>query len=61
MQYWVIGGKYKNTEFDSLKDGHQLEKYGPYNTFELAKEKWSVLSWENVDDCYIKYSVIKQN
>ena len=61
MKYWVIGGKYKNTKFDSLKDGHQLEKYGPYKTFELAKEKWSVLSWQNVDDCYIKYTVIKQN
>ena len=61
MQYWVIGGKFKDTKFDTLKDGQQLEKYGPYKTFELAKEKWSILSWENVDDCYIKYSVIKQN
>ncbi len=61
MNYWVIGGKYKNTNFESLKDGFKLEKYGPYKTFEAAKEKWSVLSWKNVDNCYIKYSVIKQN
>ena len=61
MHYWVIGGKYKNTKFNSLKDGHQLEKYGPFKTFESAKEKWGVLSWKNVDDCYIKYSVIKKD
>ena len=58
MSYWVVGGHYKNTKFDTFRDGYEIEKYGPFNTYKLAKEDWDARSWANVDDCYVRYTVV---
>ena len=40
MSYWVVGGIYKDTSFKELKNGHDLERYGPFNNYNEAKKEW---------------------
>ena len=49
MSYWVVGGTYKNTDFDQLEVGQKLQKYGPFNSYEAARVEWNRISWINVD------------
>ena len=58
MSYWVVGGRYKNTNFETLKENSDLEKYGPFNDYESAKREWDNLSWRAVDDCFVRYTVV---
>ena len=58
MSYWVVGGHYKDTKFENIKKGFELEKYGPFETYEEAKKKCDFFSWNNVDDCYVRYTII---
>ena len=38
MSYWVIGGTYKNTNFEELAEGQKLERFGPFNSYSEAKK-----------------------
>ena len=38
MSYWVVGGTYKDTNFKDLEEGYDLERYGPYNSYDEAKK-----------------------
>ncbi|MAI85137.1 MAG: hypothetical protein CMM91_09445 [Rickettsiales bacterium] len=61
MKYWVVGGKYENTKFFEIKKDFELEKYGPYDSYEKAKNKWYENSWKHVDDCYVRYTIISND
>ena len=41
MSYWVIGGTYKNTNFEELAEGQKLERFGPFNSYSEAKKEWN--------------------
>ena len=58
MSYWVVGGIYKDTSFTELEIGNDLERYGPYNTFDEAKKEWDRISWKNVDSCNTRYVIL---
>ncbi len=58
MSYFVVGGIYKNTSFNELKDGSLQEKHGPYKTYDEAKKIWEKVSWENVDNCFARYIIL---
>ena len=60
MSYWVIGGTYENTKFEKLKHGENLKKFGPFNSYTEAKKKWDKLSWENVDNCFVRFVIRPQ-
>ncbi len=60
MSFWVVGGVYKNTKFEELARGEKLEKFGPFETISIAKEKWDSCSWEKVDDCFVRYEIIQK-
>ena len=60
MSYWVIGGVYKNTDFTDIQNGYSMEKYGPFESYNEAKKVWDKYSWKNVDDCFIRYTIIDQ-
>tara|TARA_B100000575_G_scaffold276789_1_gene262510 strand:- start:10 stop:201 length:192 start_codon:yes stop_codon:yes gene_type:complete len=60
MAYWVVGGTYKNTNFKELETGYNLERYGPFNSYEEAKKEWDQKSWSNVDNCFVRYVIIPQ-
>tara|TARA_B100001027_G_scaffold210108_1_gene176886 strand:- start:686 stop:868 length:183 start_codon:yes stop_codon:yes gene_type:complete len=59
MVYWVIGGKYTDTSFNKIEDGCEIEKYGPFDDHEEARKIWDYHSWKNVDDCFIRFTIIK--
>mgnify|MGYP001250873424 FL=1 len=58
MSYWVIGGVYENTSFDKIKEGESLEKFGPFSSYEDAKKEWDRISWENVDNCNVRFIIL---
>ena len=58
MSYWVVGGTYKDTNFEELQKGSELERYGPYNSYNEAKKEWDRLSWLNVDNCNTRYIIL---
>ena len=58
MSYWVVGGTYKNTDFDQLEAGQKLKRYGPFNSYEDAKVEWNRLSWINVDSCNTRFIIL---
>ena len=58
MSYWVVGGTYKDTNFQELEKGSELERHGPYNSYNEAKKEWDRLSWLNVDSCNTRYIIL---
>lgn len=58
MSYWVIGGTYKNTNFEELEEGKKLERFGPFNSYSEAKKEWNKISWKNVDSCNTRYIIL---
>jgi hypothetical protein len=58
MSYYVVGGTYKNTLFKEFAEGCEQEKYGPFNSYADARRLWEKISWENVDNCNIRYIVL---
>ncbi len=58
MSYYVVGGTFKDTSFEEFEDDSKKEKYGPFNTFEDAKKLWEKISWENVDNCNVRYIIL---
>lgn len=56
-QFWVIGGIYKSTRFEEIADGHEKERYGPFDTEEQAIKVWREKSWEHVDNAFAQYRV----
>ncbi|MBC6444112.1 MAG: DUF4170 domain-containing protein [Alphaproteobacteria bacterium GM202ARS2] len=60
-RYFVLGGTYQNTRFETLQDGHTLERHGPFNSWQDALETWQQLSWQHVDDCLVRYHIADEN
>ena len=59
MAYWVVGGEYTNTHFDTLAPGKKLEQLGPYETYKQAHDVWASRAWATVDDCQSRYRVVE--
>ena len=58
MSYFVVGGLYKNTSFNEFADHSKKERYGPFESYEDAKKYWEKISWENVDNCNVRYIIL---
>lgn len=56
-RYWVVGGIYRDTDFEELSGGDREERYGPFDSFAAAKEEWARVAWRSVDDCHARYRV----
>lgn len=57
QQFWVVGGKYKDTTFEEIAPGQEQEKLGPFKSYEEAEKTWASKAWSSVDDCYIRYEI----
>lgn len=57
-EYWVIGGEYKDTEFDVLAPGVKLERFGPFASYEVARKEWRARTMATVDNALIRYLII---
>ncbi|HWK46472.1 MAG TPA: DUF4170 domain-containing protein [Stellaceae bacterium] len=56
--FWVIGGEYNDTRFDTIAPGKALEKHGPYETYEVAHDIWAARAWATIDDCNSRFQIV---
>jgi hypothetical protein len=54
QQYFVIGGEYADTSFETPAPGVELEKRGPYSEAEATKI-WRGLTAQSVDNAMVRY------
>ncbi|MGB8839479.1 MAG: DUF4170 domain-containing protein [Aliidongia sp.] len=59
MTYWVVGGEYTDTQFETLVPGRALERLGPFASYEAAREVWASRAWATVDDCHTRFRVVE--
>jgi hypothetical protein len=59
MAYWVVGGEYTDTRFETLVPGKALERHGPYASYKQAHELWASRAWATVDDCHCRFRVVE--
>lgn len=55
-QYYVVGGEYRDTHFRETVGGDE-EWFGPFDTFETAREEWTKHAWQTVDECSVRYRI----
>lgn len=58
--FYVIGGEYTDTDFETFIDG-KGEEYGPFKTYQKAKEIWAKWAWQTVDNCHCRYTIEERN
>ena len=58
MSYFVVGGNFRDTSFKIHENGFKREKFGPFKSYEEAKQFWEKISWENVDKCNVRYIIL---
>jgi hypothetical protein len=56
QQFWVVGGEYRDTNFQEAVRGSE-EWYGPFKTYEAARQEWARHAWSTVDDCHMRYRI----
>ncbi len=57
--FWVVGGEYTDTRFETIAPGKTLERHGPYATYKAAHDVWASRAWGTVDDCHSRFRVIE--
>lgn len=56
--YWVVGGEYTDTRFETIAPGRTLERHGPFATYKQAYQAWARRAWATVDDCHCRFRVL---
>ena len=59
MPYWVVGGEYTDTSFQTLAPGKALEQHGPFESYKQAHDVWAGRAWATVDDCNSRFRVVE--
>ncbi len=59
-KYWVVGGTYTDTKFTKFVDGESERRFGPYDSEEEAREMWAGVSMAAVDDCHVRYRIVRE-
>jgi len=57
-EFFVKGGTYESTSFAKIVAG-KIEK-GPFKSYEEAYACWETLSWQNADDCLMRFEIISK-
>jgi len=60
-QYWVVGGKYETTDFQTIAAGGQEERYGPFESIDDAQREWQRHAWRTVDNCLCRYRIVEED
>jgi len=55
-EWYVVGGEYADTGFETIAAGRQLETYGPFARQE-ALNKWRELTGKTVDNAMVRYDL----
>jgi hypothetical protein len=59
MAYWVIGGEYRDGTFSELAPGAQLERLGPFASYDEAKKAWAARAWATVDNALMRFRIVE--
>ncbi len=54
--YYVIGGEYADTNFETIAPGATEERHGPFSEKE-AHDTWRALTGKTVDNALIRYRI----
>ena len=56
-EFWVVGGRYKTTEFRIIADGDAEERHGPFTDYDDAMKEWQARSMAEIDDAHVRYRI----
>ena len=56
-RFWVVGGEYTDTGFETIVGGGAEERHGPFATRDEAVAKWQRLAWATVDNAHARYRI----
>ncbi len=54
--YWVVGGRYRNTDFAEIESGEE-QRLGPFEDYEAALKEWRACSMAQIDDAHVRYRI----
>ena len=55
-QWYVVGGEYADTGFETIAEGRTLELHGPFDR-QGAMNKWRELTGKTVDNAMIRFAL----
>lgn len=58
-RYWVVGGEYRDTRFEELRDGTS-ELYGPYASYETARARWQAAAEATRCNAHMRYTIARE-
>jgi Domain of unknown function (DUF4170) len=58
-EYWVVGGEYTDTDFKHLASDAELEKFGPFHTYEAARKEWQARNMAKIDNAMVRYRIVE--
>lgn len=58
-RYWVVGGEYTSTKFETIAGGGREELIGPFASYKDARREWGRRAWATVDDCHVRYRIVE--
>ena len=56
-QYWVIGGEFKDPDFNEIEEGSH-RAFGPFGTYEEANAVWKQRSESSRAQAYTRYQIV---
>jgi hypothetical protein len=59
LAYWVVGGEYTDTTCSKIARRGAEEWLGPFESHADAETEWARISWQEVDNCNVRYRVVK--
>ena len=60
-EWWVVGGKFVSTEFQTYAEGGGPERFGPYESYEEARKAWFGYSMARIDECLVRYRIVEED
>jgi hypothetical protein len=57
-EFWVTGGEYADATFKDLSKGRDLERYGPFSSYDAARKEWQSRTMATIDNALVRYRVI---
>jgi hypothetical protein len=60
-EWWVVGGKFRTTEFEEYAEGGGPERFGPFESYDEARKAWFGQSMARIDECLVRYRIVEDD
>ena len=60
QRFWVVGGEYTDTRFETTVGGGPEQRIGPFPTYAAAKAEWQARAWATVDNANVRFRIEKE-